>query len=278
MTRTLETLVADALAEDLGGEDLTTAATVPPAARCEARLVAKQAGTLSGMAPFRLAFDLAGAEIADWSARFDGECFQPGDLIATFTGRTRAVLTAERTALNYLAHLSGVATRTAEFVAALEGLPCRICDTRKTTPLMRTLEKAAVVHGGGTNHRHTLADGVLLKENHIAAAGGIAAAVAQARRRVHHLMKVEVEVRDLDELDQALDAGAEVIMLDNMDLDTMRAAVARARGRGVVLEASGNATLARVRDIAETGVDLISVGALTHSAPAVDLSLLIGHA
>lgn len=278
MPRTLENLVADALAEDLGGEDVTTTATVPPEARCEARLIAKQSGTLSGMQPFRLAFDLAGAEVADWNARFDGECFQAGDLIANFTGRARAVLTAERTALNFLAHLSGVATRTAAYVAALEGLPCRVCDTRKTTPLLRGLEKAAVAHGGGTNHRHTLADGVLLKENHIAAAGGITAAVAQARRKVHHLLKIEVEVRDLAEFEEALAAGVEVIMLDNMDLATMRRAVERAQGSGVTLEASGNVTQERIRAIAETGVNLVSVGALTHSAPAVDLSLLIGHA
>lgn len=277
MPRTLESLVADALAEDLGGGDVTTTATVPPDARCEARLFAKQAGTLSGMAAFRLAFDLAGADVADWSARFDGERFQDGDLIASFTGGTRAVLTAERTALNFLAHLSGVATTTAAHVAALDGLPCRVCDTRKTTPLLRALEKAAVAHGGGTNHRHTLGDGVLIKENHIAAAGGIAQAVAQVRRRVHHLMKVEVEVRNLGELDEALAAGADVIMLDNMDLDAMRAAVARVAGRAV-LEASGNVDLARVRAIAETGVDLVSVGALTHSAPVADFSLLIGHA
>lgn len=278
MDHTLEALVQRALLEDVGEEDLTTAATVPPDARCEVRLVAKQDGMLSGMVPFRLAFDLLQAHVADWEARFDGERFQKGDLLATFTGNTRAVLTAERVAMNFAQHLSGVATLTHRFVAALDGLPCQICDTRKTTPLLRKLEKAAVAHGGAANHRGSLADGVLIKENHITAAGGIANAVAQVRRRVHHLMRVEVEVTTLAELDLALAAGADVILLDNMDLETMRAAVEQARAHKVILEASGNASLDRVRGMAETGVHYISVGALTHSAPAVDLSLLIGNA
>jgi nicotinate-nucleotide pyrophosphorylase (carboxylating) len=278
MDHALEALVRSALAEDIGEDDLTTAATVPPDARCEARLVAKQAGTLSGIVPFRLAFDLLGAEVADWDARFDGERFQKGELLATFTGKTRAVLTAERVAMNFAQHLSGVATLTQQFVAAVEGLSCQICDTRKTTPLLRKLEKAAVSHGGGANHRGSLADGILIKENHITAAGGIPAAVAQVRRRVHHLMRVEVEVTNLAELGEALAAGADAILLDNMSLEMMRDAVRQARAHKVVLEASGNASLDRVRGMAETGVDYISVGALTHSAPAADLSLLIHNA
>ena len=170
--------------------------------------------------------------------------------------------------------VGGIATRTAEFVAAVAGTRATVLDTRKTTPLLRHLEKEAVRHGGGANHRYNLADGILIKENHIAAAGGIATAIARARAAAHHLMRVEVEVRDLDELAQALEAGADVIMLDNMDNDTLAAAVALT-GKRAVLEASGNVTLERIRAMAETGVSFISVGALTHSAPAIDLSLLI---
>jgi len=171
-----------------------------------------------------------------------------------------------------------VATLTAAFVKAVEGLSVRICDTRKTTPLLRRLEKQAVLDGGGANHRLTLADGILIKENHIAAAGGIAAAIRAVAQSVHHLMRIEVEVTSLSELDEALEAGADAVLLDNMTLDDMRAAAQRVRGRRVLLEASGNVTLERVRAIAETGVNIISAGALTHSAPAVDMSLLIRHA
>jgi nicotinate-nucleotide pyrophosphorylase (carboxylating) len=188
------------------------------------------------------------------------------------------VLTAERTALNFVQRLSGVATVTACYVAAVEGLNCQICDTRKTTPLLRHLEKEAVGHGGGANHRYNLADGILIKENHIAAAGGIATAIARARAGAHHLMRVEIEVTNLAELGQALEAGADVVMLDNMDNATMAEAVRinqSDNGGRILLEASGNVNLERVRAMAETGVNLISVGALTHSAPAIDLSLLI---
>ena len=187
------------------------------------------------------------------------------------------MLTAERTALNFVRHLSGIATLTAQYVEAVKDLNVKVCDTRKTTPLLRRLEKEAVVHGGGTNHRHNLFNGVVIKENHIAAAGSIAAAVKNATDGVHHLMKIEVEVTSLDEFDQALAAGADAIMLDNMPLDEMRDAVRRAKGRNIVLEASGNATVANLRAMAETGVDVISVGTLTHSAPAVDFSLLIAN-
>jgi nicotinate-nucleotide pyrophosphorylase (carboxylating) len=194
-----------------------------------------------------------------------------------FTGNTRAVLTGERVALNLVQHLSGVATLTQQFSDAISDLPCRILDTRKTTPLLRSLEKAAVVHGGGANHRFNLTDGILVKDNHIAAVGSLREAVMRARAGGHHLMRVEVEVGTLEEFEEAMAAKAEAILLDNMDLDTMREAVRRRNDRSpdTVLEASGNATLERVRAMAETGVDFISVGALTHSAPAVDLSLRI---
>lgn len=273
--KSVKRLIAEALEEDIGQEDITTMRTVPADLRCRARLWAKQDGVLSGIEVFRLVFDRMEAEVTEWDALPDGERFRHGDDIATFEGNARAVLTAERTAMNFLQHLSGVATHTARFVAAVEGTNVKICDTRKTTPLMRRLEKMAVVHGGGANHRHTLFNGVLIKENHITAAGGIRSAVERALRGAHHLMKVEVEVTNLDEFEEALDAGADAIMLDNMSIDTMREAVNRAKGRRVVLEASGNASLQNIRALAETGVDLISVGALTHSAPSVDLSLII---
>jgi nicotinate-nucleotide pyrophosphorylase (carboxylating) len=271
----MEWLIRAALAEDVGQEDVTTNRTVPAAARCRVRVVAKQAGVLSGITVFRSVFDLLDAAVEDWHARNDGDRFVSGDDIAAFSGHARAVLTGERTALNFLGRLSGVATLTAQYVDAVKGLDIKICDTRKTTPLLRKLEKDAVVHGGGANHRHGLFDGVLIKENHIAAAGGIDAAVKKARAGTHHLLKIEVEVTTLDELGEALEAGADAILLDNMSLEALREAVGRARDKNVLLEASGNVTLDRVRAMAETGVDLISAGALTHSAPAVDFSLLI---
>jgi nicotinate-nucleotide pyrophosphorylase (carboxylating) len=278
MNHALQQTVAAALAEDIGQGDLTSRALVPVVDRCTATLLAKQAGVLSGMEAYRYAFDYCGADVGDWSALDDGSPFASGDVVARFTGATRAVLTAERTALNFVQRLSGVATVTACYVAAVEGLNCQICDTRKTTPLLRHLEKEAVGHGGGANHRYNLADGILIKENHIAAAGGIATAIARARAGAHHLMRVEIEVTNLAELDQALEAGADVVMLDNMDNATMAEAVRinqSDNGGRILLEASGNVNLERVRAMAETGVNLISVGALTHSAPAIDLSLLI---
>ncbi len=277
MVRTISVkkLVRRALEEDVGREDVTTALTVPAGARCRAVLTAKQAGVLSGMDAFHAVFHRLQAEVAEWEACLDGTPFDTGDVLASFTGKSRAVLTGERTALNFVQHLSGVATLTSRFVKAVEGTGTRICDTRKTTPMLRTLEKRAVVHGGGTNHRMALFDGILIKENHIAAAGGIAVAMAKARAGTHHLMKIEIEVRSLHEFEEAVAAGAEAILLDNMSLDDMREAARRAKGRGIVLEASGNVSIERVRAIAETGVNLISVGALTHSAPACDVSLLI---
>ncbi len=277
MIKSLRRLIRDALTEDVGQEDVTTNRTVPDTARCEARLVAKQDGVLSGIEVYRTVFDTARADIKEWGAVADGCGFSAGDEIATFQGNTRAVLTGERTAMNFLQHLTGVATLTRRYVKAVEGLGAKICDTRKTLPLLRRLEKEAVVHGGGTNHRHTLFNGVVIKENHIVAAGGIRKAVEKAGEGTHHLMKLEVEVSSLDQFDEAVAADADVIMLDNMSLEDMREAVCRAEGKRVVLEASGNVCLENVRQIAETGVHVISVGALTHSATAVDLSLKIAN-
>lgn len=273
--KSLKKLVRKALAEDVDRGDLTTHLTVPEGSRCVVTLIAKQDGCLSGIEVFRAVFRAADAETDDWQALADGHAFKNGEVVASFKGRTWGVLTGERTALNFVQHLSGVATLTAAYVSVLEGLETRICDTRKTTPFLRTLEKEAVLHGGGTNHRRTLHDSILIKDNHIEAAGGIKQAVAAARQGTHHLMKVEVEVRTLIEYREALDTKADVIMLDNMTDEETREAVVLAKGSRVTLEASGNMTLDRVRGVAETGVHHISVGALTHSAPSIDLSLQI---
>lgn len=273
--KSLKRLIGEALDEDIGQEDITTNRTVPAEMRCRARLIAKQDGILSGIEVFRMVFDYLKAGITQWDSLSNGERFVKGDVVATFQGNARAILTAERTAMNFVRHLSGVATLTSQFVAAVSGLNVRITDTRKTTPLLRRLEKEAVVHGGGTNHRHTLFNGVVIKENHITTAGGIKAAVQAATHGAHHLMKIEVEVTNLTEFQEALDAGADVVLLDNMSYDDMRKAVEMAKETRVMLEASGNASLENIRAIAETGVHLVSVGAITHSAPVVDLSLMI---
>ncbi len=268
-------LIADALLEDIGQEDITTTRTVPENAMCRATLLAKQDGVLSGIELFRAVFDYLEAEIQRWDAHMDGDAFHKGQEIATFRGRTRSVLTGERVALNFVQRFSGIASITARYVEAVKGTKAKIVDTRKTTPLFRKLEKRAVTHGGGVNHRHTLFNGVLIKENHIMAAGGLKQAITRAQNGAHHLMKIEVEVKTLDELQEAVAAGADVVMLDNMSMDEMRRAVEMTGGHHVMVEASGNVTVERAREIAALGVDIISVGALTHSAPAVDLSLLI---
>ncbi len=262
-----------ALEEDIGPGDVTTRAVVPPGTRVEARLLAKQELVLAGLPGFVRAFELVGRGVT-WTLRAaDGDRVGPGTVVAVAHGDARVLLTAERTALNLLQRLSGIATQASEWVRELEGTGARLVDTRKTTPGLRALEKYAVRVGGAANHRFGLFDGILIKDNHIRAAGGVAAAVAAARRNAPHTLKVEVEVTTLAELDQALGAGADAVLLDNMDLDTLSRAVERAAGRAV-LEASGGVTRDRLRAIAQTGVDLISAGALTHSAPAADLSLL----
>jgi nicotinate-nucleotide pyrophosphorylase (carboxylating) len=266
-------LVARALAEDVGSGDVTSEATVPPGARARAAIIQKAPGVIYGLGYAHHAF-LA----LDRGARFraelrEGVWHPAGSLVCTVRGNARALLAAERTALNFLGRLSGIATLTARCVREVEGTGARILDTRKTTPGLRMAEKAAVHFGGGTNHRIGLFDEILIKENHAAAAGGVGEAVRRARAARPDL-PLEVEVRSLDELEQALEAGAPRILLDNMDLATMRAAVARAAGRAS-LEASGGVSLETLREIAQTGVQFISVGALTHSAPALDLSLLL---
>lgn len=275
--RLFDGVVRQALAEDIGPGDITTGATVPPGLRRRARVVAKAPGVLSGMDVFRHVFDVLDAGVSSWDALEDGAAFAAGAELASFDGDARAILTGERVALNFLQHLSGVAAMTRAFVDAVAGLPVRIVETRKTTPLLRALEKRAVRDGGGANHRHALYDGYLIKENHIAAAGGIGPALQRAAAARNHLARIEIEVRNLAELEEALEGGAEAVLLDNMSLGDMAAAARRVQGSSVVLEASGNMTLDRVRAVAETGVHVISVGALTHSVRAVDLSLLVDH-
>ncbi|MBX6341097.1 MAG: carboxylating nicotinate-nucleotide diphosphorylase [Thermomicrobiaceae bacterium] len=275
LSETTRQLIRLALEEDVGGGDITTQATVPPETRAVGRFLAKAPGVLSGLAVAAAVFAEVDPAVAFRPLARDGDPLVPGAVFAEVAGPARSVLTAERVALNFLQRLSGVATLTARYVEAVRGTRARIIDTRKTTPGMRLLEKAAVRHGGGHNHRVGLSDGILIKDNHLAAIGGpdrIARAVAAARAGAPHTLRVEVEVTSLDELDQALAAGADVVLLDNMSVEEMAEAVRRAAGRAL-LEASGGITLETVRAVAETGVDLISVGALTHSAPALDISL-----
>ncbi len=266
-------IVARALAEDVGDGDATAEATIPADARARAEIFQKAPGVVYGIGYAMEAF-LA----LDPGARVVAECaegvwHQAGTPVLYVRGNARALLTAERTALNFLGRLSGVATLTARCVREVEGTGARILDTRKTTPGLRMAEKAAVYFGGGTNHRIGLFDEILIKENHAAAAGGVGEAVRRARAARPDL-PLEVEVRTLEELDEALAAGAPRVMLDNMELATMREAVVRTAGRAS-LEASGGVTLESLRKIAETGIDFISIGALTHSAPALDLSLIL---
>jgi nicotinate-nucleotide pyrophosphorylase (carboxylating) len=268
----LEPLVRRALAEDLGSGDLTTQATVPHGTRARARITQKEPGVLFGVDAAELAF-----AVLDPAARFERLAeegvWRDGGPVLDVEGSAAALLSAERTALNLLARLSGVATLTARYVEAVRGTRARVLDTRKTTPGLRLLEKAAVAAGGGTNHRVGLFDAILVKENHAAMAGGVGEAVRLARAASPDV-PLEVECRSGDEVDEALAAGARRLLLDNMTPDEMRAIVERVGDRAE-LEASGGIDLETIRDVAETGVDFISVGALTHSAPSLDLSLLL---
>ena len=274
----VEPVVRLALAEDLGrAGDVTAMACIPEDARMTAAFVARKAGVLAGIEAIRLSV-LALDPQAQVDLRLnDGEALAPGAVLAVVEANGRAFLSAERTALNLVGRLSGVATLTRAYVEAVAGTGARIADTRKTTPGLRALEKHAVACGGGMNHRFGLDDAILIKDNHVAVCGGVAQAVRRARAFAPHLMKVEVEVDGLDQLDAVLaliDEGAapDVIMLDNFSLADLRTAVGRAGGR-IVLEASGGVDLTTVRAVAETGVDVISVGALTHSAPNLDIGL-----
>jgi nicotinate-nucleotide pyrophosphorylase (carboxylating) len=268
----IQGIIDAALAEDLASGDVTGRVTVPAHARWQARLVAKDKLVLAGGAVARAVFQRVDPGVHVEVLLRDGEVAAPGTVLMTVEGNARALLASERTALNLLQRMCGVATLTRAYVDAAAGR-CRICDTRKTMPGLRALDRYAVRCGGGHNHRNDLGAGVLIKENHIRAAGGVAEAVAGARVHAPHTLRIECEVTDLVELRQALDAGAGAVLLDNMDDDGVRAAVAIVAGKAMI-EVSGSVSLERITRLAGLGVDVISVGKLTHSAPASDISLL----
>jgi nicotinate-nucleotide pyrophosphorylase (carboxylating) len=271
----LAALVRRALEEDIGAGDVTTLATVDEGARARALITQKVPGVIYGLRAAETAFALLDPDVVFERLVEEGVWREDGGPVLSASGRARALLTGERTALNFLAHLSGVASMSARAARELEGTGAKALDTRKTTPGLRALEKAAVAAGGASNHRAGLYDAILIKENHIAAAGGIAQAVARAREHAPELADtLEVEVRNRREIDEALAAGAPRLLLDNMDEQQLRAAVARVAGRAQ-LEASGGVTLDTLGPLARTGIEWISMGALTHSAPALDLSLIL---
>ena len=269
----IEPLVRNALEEDLGhAGDITTDLTVPSTQTAKAKIVARKPGTIAGLVAAECAFRLIDPNLRFTAETLDGSQAEANATLAVVEGSARSLLTAERVALNFLGHLSGIATATHALVEAVTGTKARIVCTRKTTPGLRALEKYAVRCGGGFNHRFGLDDAVLIKDNHLAACGGIAPAIARVRDGLGHMAKIEVEVDTLAQLEEALALGVDTILLDNMSLADLKYAVTMAAGRAV-LEASGNVTLATVRAIAETGVDYISSGAITHSAPSLDVAL-----
>ncbi|MEI9989662.1 MAG: carboxylating nicotinate-nucleotide diphosphorylase [Rhizomicrobium sp.] len=269
----VEPIVRHALEEDLGrAGDITSELTVPADTQATAKLVARKPGTIAGLIAARIAFRFADPSLSFEVRAPDGSTVEAGTVVAVISGPARGVLTGERVALNFTGHLSGVATATRALVDAVAGTKARIVCTRKTTPGLRVLEKYAVRCGGGFNHRFGLDDAVLIKDNHLVAAGGIKPAIERVRAGLGHMARIELEVDSLAQLEEALSLGVDTILLDNMTPDTLRQAVALAKGRAT-LEASGNVTLATVRAIAETGIDYISSGAITHSAPNLDVAL-----
>jgi len=279
--REIERVVRAALDEDAAGDDVTTRWTVPAEAVAHAEILFRQAGVVAGSSVIQATFAAIDPRIEFVSYAEDGSTVEAGTVVASVEGPARAILTAERVALNFLQRMSGIATTTAAYVRAVEGTGVQIYDTRKTAPGLRLIDKYSVELGGGRNYRKNLSAMVLIKENHVRAAGGVVEAIQLARagmKRDHHEVKLDVEVQTLDEFEAALRAGADCIMLDNMMPEQLLSAVTRARGVGPnrpLLEASGNVSLETVRTVAETGVDLISIGRLTHSAPALDVSLLV---
>lgn len=265
-------LICNALAEDGANSDVTTAATVALGRRSEGRFIAKEDGVICGLPILSRVFALLDEDVLVTPKAAEGDRVQKGDTVATISGPARAILSGERVALNFLQFLSGIATATAAAVAAVRGSSAQIVDTRKTVPGLRGLSKYAVRMGGGANHRFNLSDGILIKDNHIAAAGGIGPAVAAARTAGHHLLKIEVETETLAQIEEALAAHADVIMLDNMTIPEMEEAVALIKGRALT-EASGNMGDQDLAAVAATGVDFISMGSLTHTVKALDISL-----
>lgn len=273
----LDQLIRLALAEDIGAGDATTEAVVPADARGKAVAIAKADIVLAGVEAARRTFLALDPDVRFVARHADGDALSRGDVAFEVEGRLRTLLTAERTALNFVQRLSGIATLTRQAARALEGTKTRLLDTRKTAPGWRALDKKAVRAGGGHGHRTNLADGVMIKDNHIAAVGSITEAVRRAREYVHPLLRIEVEVTNLDELREALAAGADMLLLDNMNDEQLAEAVRVVAGR-VPTEASGNMSVERLRAVAAAGVDFVSMGALTHSAPAADISLNITNA
>ncbi|MDI6775683.1 MAG: carboxylating nicotinate-nucleotide diphosphorylase [Syntrophales bacterium] len=267
-------LIQAALEEDVGTGDVTTGAVLTGEEVGYAQAVARSALVVAGIDIFKEVFLFSDGDLKFTGEREDGQMAAPGDVLAEISGKLSTILTAERVALNFFQRMCGIATLTRQYVDEVKGTQAKILDTRKTVPGLRVLDRYAVRIGGGFNHRFGLYDGVLIKDNHIAAAGGISCAVARVRDRIPHTLKVEIEVRNLREVEEAIASGVDVIMLDNMSIGEMREAVSLIRGR-IPLEASGGVNLSNVKQIAETGVDLISVGALTHSVTASDISLQI---
>lgn len=265
-------LIQMALEEDISNEDISTNAVMPEYKKGKVDLICKQDGVICGLGVFARTFTLLDAATVVELYKKDGDEVKRGEHIAKVTGDIRVLLSGERTALNYLQRMSGIASYTRRVVKLLEGCKTKLLDTRKTTPNMRIFEKYAVKVGGGVNHRYNLSDGILLKDNHIGAAGGVAAAIKMAREYAPFVRKVEVEVENLDMCREAVEAGADIIMLDNMSADDMEAAVKMIGGRALT-ECSGNVTAENIENIKRTGVDYVSSGALTHSAPILDLSL-----
>ncbi|MFY0546278.1 carboxylating nicotinate-nucleotide diphosphorylase [Brevibacillus sp. H7] len=270
--RELQRKIEEWLQEDIGFGDITTMSTIPEDEQGTGILYAKEAGMIAGLPIAQQVFEIVDPTLVFTAKAAEGDRVEKGQQIAEVEGSVRSILSGERLALNLLQRLSGIATRTNQYVQALEGTKARVVDTRKTTPGLRLVEKYAVRVGGGHNHRYALYDAVLIKDNHIKGAGGLKQAVAAARAAIPHTMKIEVETESLEQVREALEAGADIIMLDNMTNEQMKEAVDLIAGRAVV-EASGGVTLDTIRSIAETGVDVISVGALTHSVKALDISL-----
>ncbi len=268
----IDTYIMNAIREDITSEDVTTNAIMPEPRQGKADLICKEDGIICGLEVFKRTFELLDDTAVFEAYVKDGDQVKKGQLMGVIKGDIKALLSGERTALNYLQRMSGIATYTRMYAKELEGKKTKLLDTRKTTPNMRPFEKYAVKVGGGTNHRYNLSDGVLIKDNHIGAAGSITKAVAMAKEYAPFVRKIEVEVESLEQLDEALAAGADIIMLDNMDNATMREAVRRVAGKAET-ECSGNVTAERLAEIAEIGVDYVSSGALTHSAPIMDISL-----
>lgn len=272
MTLNADDLILQALREDISSEDVTTNAVMPEPQRGEAQLICKQDGILAGLGVFKRVFELLDDDVCVELQFQDGDSVEKGDLIGTVTGDIRAILSGERTALNYLQRMSGIATYTNSVAKLLEGSKVKLLDTRKTTPNNRIFEKYAVKTGGGYNHRYNLSDGVLLKDNHIGAAGGVKEAILMAKEYAPFVRKIEVECETIEMVEEALEAGADIIMLDNMSVEEMKKAVALIDGRAEI-ECSGNVTKENIERYISLGVDYISSGALTHSAPIMDVSL-----